>query len=721
MGRIQRSLGAKSERLDLERRLQRCFEERLSLRLEGDELYGQFGTASAALDDARAQARKGRLDLAAEALQEHFHDRIRPLFFLHYSEGPLLKPRLEEHPADCRALLQETDALLAHRFSPLGVEPVGFSGSIDWFSDFQNRSWVCAHVQDLRDQFAGRRPMPAVEMGSIEVTWEFNRHSHFVQLGRSYWLTGNERFASEFIVQVVDWSERNRALEGVNWLDPATVAARCTNWLLALHMFLGSEQLTPDLLARILSSLILHGAVLAQYVRESENLAAASGLYILALSMPELRLSKRWLGLAGPALARAAAAELGRDGLHRSGSVARHRLATEWLLLPLALHVLNDSPPPPGLAEAAAAALEALSHLRSPSGLVAELGPPASPGFLGALCGPSEHTRRLMALGALTLRRGELRLSIPELPGELYWWYGPRASDNFYNLRPLEPGTGRRLFSEVGIACARDRWEGRANWCVLRGTPSPSGFSEDRYLPPGEAESALTHDDHLGFLLTLEGEPVLIEPGMPRQHAAGALLSRQACHTATRLPGEVEPLASRSVPDGHPASRDLRMEEWDSGIHLSATRQIWTPGSQDPWALRRDVLFQPARKTVVIRDSILGDGEGMVEMNLLLAPHLDILMRGDMGCLIRGKRLHARINPLFPARFRYNQARGQQKPFAGWHHTETLKIQPTTRLRYFTRLPLPTSVYVWISWDPREPAVPRAKDFDLLFDSRGRG
>jgi len=54
--------------------------------------------------------------------------------------------------------------------------------------------------------------------------------------------------------------------------------------------------------------------------------------------------------VAAPALARSAAWELGRDGLHRSGSVPHHRLATEWLLLPLALHLLNRTSPPAGLA-----------------------------------------------------------------------------------------------------------------------------------------------------------------------------------------------------------------------------------------------------------------------------------------------------------------------------------------------------------------------------------
>lgn len=715
--------GSRSDRLDLEKRLGRCMEERSPLKLDSEELYGQFTGASSALDEARSQARRGRLDLAAEGLLEHYHDRIRPIFFLHYSEPDLLRPRLEEHPADCRALLAEAENLLAHRFTPLGVEPYSFSSSIDWFSDFQGQSWPNAHVVDLRDGFAGRRPAPAVDMGPIEVTWEFNRHSHFVQLGRAYWLTGNERFASEFIVQVVDWSERNRALEGVNWLDPATVARRCTNWLLALHMFLGSEQLTPELLSRILSSLVLHGAVLAHQVRTSEegSLAAAGGLYVLAFSMPELRLSRRWLALAGPALARAAAWELGRDGLHRSGSAARHRQAAEWLLLPLALHLLNGSTPPPGLAEAAEAALEALAHLRSPAGLVAEVGPTTAPGFLGLNCGPSEHTRRLLALGALTIRRGDLRQAVNEMPGEMLWWFGPTAADRYYGLRQYEPGTGRRLFPEVGLACARDRWDPRASWCLLRGTSLPGGFAEDRPLPQAEAEKAYGHDDALGLCLTCDGEPVLIEPGAPPMGGpVTTLLSRVGCHSAPRMPGEMEPLVTRSLDEHHPASRDLRMEEWDGGLYLTAVRQVWAQ-ADEPWPLRREVLFQPSRRTAVVRDRFEGHGEAVVETNFLLSPHLDILMRGDMGCLLRGKRLHARIHPVFPARFRYHMARGETKPFGGWYWSETCRVTPAPRLRYFTKLTLPATLYVWIGWDPRDSAVPRAKDLDRLFETRGKG
>jgi len=159
------------------------------------------------------------------------------------------------------------------------------------------------------------------------------------------------------------------------------------------------------------------------------------------------------------------------------------------------------------------------------------------------------------------------------------------------------------------------------------------------------------------------------------------------------------------------------MQEREGGVLFSATRAIWS-GPDQAWPLHRDVLFRPNAKTVIVRDRFEGQGEAMVETNLLLAPHMDILMRGDMGCLVRGKRLHARINPIFPTRFRYNHARGQMRPFGGWHWSEGRGLQPTSRLRYFTTLTLPTTLYLWINWDPREPTVPRPRDLDLMLDGR---
>ncbi len=134
-----------------------------------------------------------------------------------------------------------------------------------------------------------------------------------------------------------------------------------------------------------------------------------------------------------------------------------------------------------------------------------------------------------------------------------------------------------------------------------------------------------------------------------------------------------------------------------------------------PWQVQREVLFMPEKKQVAIRDQVLGEGELQFESSLLLSPHLDVLMRGDMGCLLRGKQLQARIVPIFPARFRYELKRGQSKPFAGWTWSESDQARPAHRLLYFTRLEAPFTIYLWLVWNPNDTKVPRIEELDRLF------
>ena len=133
----------------------------------------------------------------------------------------------------------------------------------------------------------------------------------------------------------------------------------------------------------------------------------------------------------------------------------------------------------------------------------------------------------------------------------------------------------------------------------------------------------------------------------------------------------------------------------------------------------------PKRQRLIIRDTfhLYGDatvvsqeGDIHFETNLLLAPHLDVLMRGDMGCLLRGKKLQARIIPLFPSRFRYEMLKGrQQEPVAGWYWHESGRPAATNQLRYFGRFRPPFSVVLWFAWNPEDTLTPRMQDVDKLF------
>ncbi|CAN0274072.1 unnamed protein product, partial [Phaeothamnion confervicola] len=340
-----------------------------------------------------------------------FHHRLRPHSFVHAGHVESYIEPFKTFPNDCRNIVAQAEKALQHKFSPLGGEPYEFPHAIDWFGDFQGRSWLYAHVDDLQERL--QRPLDEQvaalqQMGPVERTWNFNQLGQFVDLGRAYWITDNEPFASEFVVQAVDWGERNQPMYGINWLYPRMVATRALNWTLSFLMFLGSEQLQGENLSRILRTLLYHGGYLAALLSKGckDQLAVAASLYLLAAHFPEFTASRRWLVLAQQSLEEGAGREFAKDGLHRSASLAMHREATEWLLLVAAFDITNSRAWEP-LLRPLEAAVEALAYLRSPALLGCEVGAHLCEGLLGRQAGPIEHTRRILAMAAVLLERGD--------------------------------------------------------------------------------------------------------------------------------------------------------------------------------------------------------------------------------------------------------------------------------------------------------------------------
>ena len=74
----------------------------------------------------------------------------------------------------------------------------------------------------------------------VKVPWELSRHQHFVTLGQAYVLTGDEKYAREFVAQLGAWMAENPPMLGVNWACTMDVALRVISWTLAWHLFAGA-------------------------------------------------------------------------------------------------------------------------------------------------------------------------------------------------------------------------------------------------------------------------------------------------------------------------------------------------------------------------------------------------------------------------------------------------------------------------------------------------
>ena len=704
--------GLLQREINLERRVSEARAERVPLVVSDEELLSQFRAASQDLEEAKRAARKSRYKEAQARLSSHILNRLKPKFFVHSSQRDKLVPQLNRESISLRTTMLFAEEAKSRTFNVMGLEK-SFPNAIDWFTDFQGNSWVFGADSDLRDVLKRPNEKTDNEMGPVEATWEFNRHGHFVDMGRTYWVTGWESLVSEFIVQSVDWAERNPALFGINWVDPTTISVRAINWMLSLNLFITSDQMQSEVVCRILKSLVMHGAVLADLLEEapdsarpSDLLAAASALNTLAMYLPEIKSAQRWYDLSASVIAKRAWEAMGKDGFHLSGSAARHRELLEWLLLPEILHRLNGLAPPKGLREATETACEALALLTPPDRIAVDIGPTGGHSFLARHSGATAHTNHLLALGAVACQRDDFRPEV-DMPDELWWWLGAQAQGIYQGMEVGVSGTPTtRCFSESGLVVSRDDWDRQANWCLLRGTPKSSLLETSLHAPA----SVPLHDDALHLSLCLAGESVFVEPGGPPEtHLVQPTFARMSSHCAPRVGREREPICLDRISSRVEANM-FQTKLPGSGRYLACHRQVWMNPEQ-PWRLWREILFLPESKHMAIRDTLEGEGEVDFETSLLLSPHLDVLMRGDMGCLIRGKQLKARLVPIFPDRLRYSLKRGQKEPISGWCYRNGRPI-PTYSLRYFSRLQAPFSTYLWLVWDPNDTKVPRTEELD---------
>lgn len=700
---------------DLEEQLRLCRDQGTVFQFENEAFFEQIDPTTSGLEEAKSSGTQGSAKNAAQALLEHFCERLRPQAFLHPGEVEGIAEALRAHPQDCRRWVQSAEAAVQHRFTPLQGEELQFPKTIDWYSDFCGGSWMMAPREVLRQHLA-ERTLEFEQQEGLRRSWSFNELGHLVDLGRSFWITGNESYASECIVQSVDWAERNPVFLGMSWYHPKVVAQRNLHWLLVIQHLLLSDLMQGELLVRMLKMALAHLGYLALGLRDGESqgyrLSCAASLYLVCGHLPEFAPLKRWQALARQHLHLAAEDDFGKDGFHRSGNLSLHREALDWLMLCHSFDLINSRSSE--LHQVCEDALDALLYLRPPAGQSGESGATLSEGVLGRGCGPLDHVHRLLSLGSLVFQRGDLHPG-GEPPAELIWWIGPEATARGRQLTRQEPRGIRRLFQQAQVAVVRDHWGPRCNWCQLKGYPTRQG--EGPYAPPAPL-SWPHHDDALSFTLTLDGEPLLIEPGGPAVGGELArLFSKLGTHCAVRIGRELEPLdlaPELAEPSEQPR---LKLESCREGHYLCAIRPVWMEFEQPYW-LTREVLFLPKKHRVVIRDHLDGEGEVHWESNLLLAPHLDILMRGDMGSLLRGKKLQARILPLFPARFRYEVLKGRTQGLQGFFWSESARAVPTHLLRYFARLQLPATVSTWIAWDPEDTLTPRPQDVEKLFRSR---
>jgi len=446
------------------------------------------------------------LDRAAEAAfgkgpNNHLTRQEIPKFFLGPSvEYGLIKVMRLQYPESICWSITKADEICAHVFDLVGSGKVDLGHKIDWHRDFKSGvRWEPKFYSDIDLTGCENKSDP-------NVPWKLNRFHHFVDLGKAYWYTDDEKYAREFVDQLEDWIQENPPLYGINWVSIMDVGIRMVNWIWAYFFFKDSPSFGEDTRTRFFKSLLFHGKHIVnnlQYGAHSDNhlLGNLVGLIYFGLMFPEFKSSGRWLKLGLRELYRQTETQVYPDGVDYEMSIGYHRFVLEMFLSSILLCRLNGHNIPIGVMKHLEKMFEFVMYYTKPDGTVPVIGD-ADDGRLHRLstkvrqedvsnaeCGlqnaapakesyghdstpcvpppPSKHLnhvkkslehidhRYLLSIGAVLFGRGDFKEAVGNFHEEAFWLLGEEGLEKFNEIQKTKEGLQSKGFPHGGFYVMR--------------------------------------------------------------------------------------------------------------------------------------------------------------------------------------------------------------------------------------------------------------------------
>ena len=180
-------------------------------------------------------------------------------------------------------------------------------------------------------QFKDEIDWEAIPNGDQEWCFMLNRHKYWIDLGRAYCLTGNEKYAKGFVEQASHWIDNNPLEDRFKKSSWRRIEAgiRCENWIKAFEYFKNSKSITPEFLAKFLISLYQHG----EYINSSFSgfsqtsnwgVIEFQGLFILSNFFSEFKEALQWQKDATANLETCIKLQILDDGSHWEQSTMYH-------------------------------------------------------------------------------------------------------------------------------------------------------------------------------------------------------------------------------------------------------------------------------------------------------------------------------------------------------------------------------------------------------------
>jgi len=198
----------------------------------------------------------------------------------------------------------------------------------------------------LKHIFVGQRAYPPVFCGDNidwgirpvpdnEWVWQLNRMYFWDAMAMVYTHTGNDKYAKEWCLQIVDWIKKNPNDKEHNYAWRSIEAGiRGHSWTGLYQHFIDSEHFNTEVLVAFLNSMYDHASFLMTQYRTRSNwgLMEAEGLAFIAVTFPEFKDSEKWRREAFRRLNAEINIQVYPDGFQRELAIGYHMGCIEWFL-----------------------------------------------------------------------------------------------------------------------------------------------------------------------------------------------------------------------------------------------------------------------------------------------------------------------------------------------------------------------------------------------------
>lgn len=478
----------------------------------------------------------------------------------------------------------------------------------------------------------------------IKVPRELSRCHHLVTMGQAYVLTGDEKYAKEYVCQLTDWIENNRPGFGSNWNCTMDVAIRAANWIVSLAYFRDSQYATDAFKFYLAKSLFQHGMHIVSNlefssITSNHYLSDISGLFMISLFFKKISMGKKWLDLAISQLKQEMEKQVNRDGTDFEASTCYHRLVLELFFYPL-VYVSRGE----GRADIASSGekyfgsdfiarirlmFDFILHAQGPDGRIPQIGDNDSGRFLIFYNRKNTDLRYLLAMAAVYFNDRKYRMGDLQPCRELLWVFGERGLSIWDSLKPGDiQRIGSRGFKDSGFYVMRHEEDHIFISCGPNGQKGNGGHA---------------HNDRLGFELVSEAERIIVDPGTYVYTSLPEWRNRMrstSSHNTVSIDGEeqnrfIERNLFALADDARP-----RVKSWLPGeaYDFLEAEHYGYKRLEDPVVHRRLFLYDKNAGMWLIKDVFDAEGSHEYDFYFQIAPGLTVKTGSRPGAFRIGEK-----------------------------------------------------------------------------------